>query len=196
MRNIVMLLAILTLATHTITAQITLDSMNYPETEIGTDSTKITTAASSFPSLAPVAGGMWDLSGVADSSVVLFDYRVNTVSPFQFADSQLYVFFNFNYKGNIEYKLLNTGILQYQIEIHRSSNSLLSLTLDPSDSFVIPNQNMTFSTPQNHIAFPCTMNTAWGSDFYSDLHFQLTYLLGGDTLALVSGEPTLQKVTR
>ena len=54
-------------------AQITLISSGYPSSLIGTDTLKVTTAASAFPSLIHATSGSWDLSAVTDSTPVLYD---------------------------------------------------------------------------------------------------------------------------
>src|SRR5947209_297221 len=82
-------------------AQITLDHTGYPTSVLGTDSLKVTTAASSFPPLSPSTGGMWDLSAVMDSTPVFFAYRVQGIASYQYADSGLFQVGGFTYHGNV-----------------------------------------------------------------------------------------------
>ena len=182
MRQLCLLLVFEALFTINLTAQISLDSLSYPESEIGTDSLKVTTSASPFPSLTPMAGGMWDLSVVTDSTPIFFNYRVASAS-YQFADSNLYNFSLFKYLGNEQWSIRNLGMFLYGINILKTNYSISSITGGGLDSFIIPQQNMMFSNPCIQIAFPTTMGTSWSSTYYSDLEFKLTYLMGGDTSA-------------
>ncbi len=182
MRNVFWILILCTLVNHSLIAQISLDSTSYPGSLIGKDSLKVTTSNYAFPSLAPATPGMWDLSTVTDSVPVLFAYRVTTDS-FQFADSNNFVFNIFNYQGNIQSSVSAVNFSGKSVKISRSANSIMSWTLGTSDSFIIPAQTMTYSAPHIKIAFPATYNSNWSSAYQSDLNFQLTYLLGGDTLA-------------
>ena len=176
MKNSIVLLGFLLLLAHSLIAQISLDSMSYPETEIGTDSLKVTTYSSAFPSFAPMAGGTWDLSIVTDSTLVLFASRVPTISPYQFADSNQYSFAGFNYKGNLESSINFNGLKKFNIIIPKVSYGLESLTLGPTDSLIIPAQVEMYSLPYIKIAFPASYSNSWSSSYYSNLDFQLTYL--------------------
>jgi len=182
MKNSIMLLGFLLLLAHSLIAQISLDSMSYPETEIGTDSLKVTTYFSAFPSFAPMAGGTWDLSIITDSTPVLFACRIPASSPYQFADSTQYNFAGFNYQGNVESSITNSGLLEFGITISRISYSIHSITTGLTDSFIIANQNMLYTEPRTKIIFPSTNSSTWYSFFHSDLNIYLTYLLLGDTL--------------
>ena len=183
MKNSIMLLGFLLLLAHSLIAQISLDSMNYPETEIGTDSLKVTTFSSAFPSFAPMAGGTWDLSIITDSTPVLFASRVPTISPYQFADSNQSNFASFNYQRNVQSSITIGGLIEYEVSIKKTPYSITSITAGLNDSFIIPAQNILYTNPQIKIAFPASYNSSWSSSYYSNLDFQLTYLMGGDTSA-------------
>ncbi len=183
MKNLVMLLGFLMLVVHNLVAQIALDSMSYPETEIGTDSLKVTTASSLFPSFAPMTGGSWDMNIVTDSIPVFMGYRVPASAPYQFADSNQYNFAGFAYQGNLQSSIFSGGIFDYGRIIQKKSYNINSLTSGTNDSLIITAQNSLYSQEHFKIAFPATFNSYWSSSFHSDLHFSLTYILGGDTLA-------------
>jgi len=122
------------------------------------------------------------MSGVTDSVPVFFAYRV-PASPYQFADSNMYNFAGFSYQGNVQSSITSDGIFEYGINIPRTAYSISILTGGGTDSFIIPAQAMLFTAPRAKIEFPATYNTSWSSAYQSDLDFQLTYLMEGDTLA-------------
>jgi len=181
MKNILWILAPVLVANN-LHAQITLSQSSYPLSVVGADSLKVTTVSSSFPALAATTDGMWDMSGVTDSVPVFFAYRV-PASPYQFADSNMYNFAGFSYQGNVQSSITSDGIFEYGINIPRTAYSISILTGGGTDSFIIPAQAMLFTAPRAKIEFPTTYNTSWSSAYQSDLDFQLTYLMEGDTLA-------------
>jgi len=162
-------------------AQITLDSMSYPDSEIGTDSLKVTTVGSLFPSFAPAASGIWDLGIITDSVAVFFDYRILGSYPSWFADSNIFSFAGYAYQGNEQKSVSDIGLIRHGISIKLSAYSLTSLTAGLNDSLIIPQQTISYSAPHTIIAFPATAGSYWSSTYQSDLNFQLTYLAGGDT---------------
>jgi len=181
MKHLTLLLLGLTMLTHVLTAQISLDSMSYPETEVGIDSLKVTTASSAFPALTPLAGGTWDLSSVTDSTPVLFAYRVPTTAPYQFADSNLYDFAGFNYPGNVEASILSSAIFEYGMHFNKIGFSISPFTSGPEDSLIIDSQYAAYSSPRRKIEFPASLGANWVSNYHVDIGIHLSYLLLGDT---------------
>jgi len=183
MKNTLWMLALGMLVTNGVHAQIILNSDGYSASVIGTDSLKVTTASSAFPSLTALVDGIWDMSVVADSIPPFFAYRVPTAFPYQFADSNLFRVAGFIYQGNIQSSIADTGIIEYGANTQRISYSISSLTVGLHDSIIIPAQDLLYSSPRTKIAFPATYNSSWASVYHSDLSFQLTYLINLDTLA-------------
>jgi hypothetical protein len=182
MKNCVLLLALILQAQGKLFAQLTLTSASYPVSVIGSDSLKVTTATSAYPSLSGAANGNWDMTGVTDSLPIFFVCRVASTS-YQYADSNLYNFAGYNYQGNVQSNIAAGGIFQYSISIQKRAYSITSITTGPYDSVIINGQNMMYSLPRCKVAFPATYSSSWSSSFSSDLNFQLTFLLAGDTLA-------------
>lgn len=182
MRNILLNAALLLLCFTNVNAQISLVQSSYPASVIGTDSLKVTTVASAFPSLAPQTNGLWDMSVVTDSIPIQYAYRV-PASGYQFADSNQYSFSTFGYQGNVLSEMSSTGLFQHGINVDTAKFSLTFLTTGLVDSFVINAQNMAYSSPREKIAFPATFSSSWSSAYQSDLTFLLTFLLNGDTLS-------------
>jgi len=168
---------------HTsLSAQITLNSGSYPASVIGTDSLKVTTAATAFPSLTAMDSGMWDMSVVTDSTPVLFAYRVSPDSSvYQFADSNLYNFGSFGYQGNLQSSITSSGLMEYGIRVPKTGYSLTSLTAGPIDSFIINAQYILYTAPRTIVAFPATIGSSWTSNYHADLDFKFTYVAGGYT---------------
>ena len=181
MKNILWIL-VPVLVANNLHAQITLDQSSYPLSVVGADSLKVTTVSSSFPSLAAMADGMWDMSAITDSVPVFFAYRV-PASPYQFADSNMYNFAGFSYQGNILSSITSGGLFEYGVSVQRAPYSISSITTGPTDSLIILAQSILYSASRNKITFPTTYNTSWSSAYQYDLDFQFTYLMGGDTLA-------------
>ncbi len=180
--NRIVLFLICALLTSRLKAQLTLDSMSYPGSVIGTDSLKKTTYNSSFPVLNATPNGSWDMSIVTDTTPVYFDYRVPT-TIYQFADSNTYNFGMYKYYGNIQSNVTGSGILEYCNIIKKAQYSLTPLTSGAYDSIIINAQNSLYSPQRILIAFPATYNTSWTSIYQYDLNFQFTFLANGDTLA-------------
>jgi len=173
MKNYLVLIVFTLSLLPKINAQITLSQSTYPLSVLGTDTLKKTIAASPFPSLVPATNANWDMSTLIDTTPVFYDYRVGSTTH-QFADSNYFNFLNFNCQGNDQDSIIISGLLEYGIKILSSRNSLVTITLNPSDSLIILSQYMMYSNPQTIINFPATFGSNWGSDFYSDLNFQLS----------------------
>ncbi len=176
-------LILLCFTCYSLNAQISLSSGSYPASVIGTDSLKVTTIASSFPSLPAMASGIWDMSVVTDSIPILFAYRVPTSATYQFADSNEYKFESFSYQGNLQSSILAGGIFEYAVSVQKSGYSISGITGSATDSLIITTQNMAYSSPRTVIAFPAAYHSSWASSYHNDLDFQLSYLMAGDTLA-------------
>jgi hypothetical protein len=169
MKNILLSAALL-LAVNA-QAQITLSSTSYPASVKGTDSLKVTTAASAFPSLTFMANGSWDLSAVTDSTPVLYAYRVNPdTASAQFADSNFYAFSTYTYQGNVQSLITSSGLLEYGIDVDSASFALGSGNL-----IYIPITHSVFTAPHTVIKYPATMGTTWSSTYESDFNFMITY---------------------
>ena len=171
---VILLFASMLLAVPGTTAQIVLNEPGYPSSVIGTDSLKITTYSSSFPSLAAAAGGTWDMNTVTDSTAVFFETRVPGISPYQFADTNKYDFTTFNYRGCEQSSILSIGTFDYGVVIQKNKNSLTPVTLIPTDSLIIDSQFVLYSSPNTEIAFPATYKSVWSSAFRSDVTFDLS----------------------
>ena len=165
------------LVTSNINAQITLNQAGYTSSPIGTDSLKMTTVASTFPSFAPTINATWDLSNVIDSAVNLFIYKVAATTPATFADSNNYTLGTYVYQGDVQKNIAASGLLEYGINIKNATFPLTSV--GAGDTLFIPTQNGTYiTTPRSIISFPATMSTSWTSTYESDFNYQLTYVPG------------------
>jgi hypothetical protein len=163
---------------NTVHAQITLTSAQYPLSLLGTDSLKVTEAASSFPTLTPAANGIWDLSSVTDSVPYQFVYRVAS-SPYQFADSDIYSVFGFSYVGDVYSSLSSSDLAEFGLKVNRTPYSLASYTSFVTDSFIIDAQSSLYSAQRTKIAFPATYSSSWSSAYSSDLKYHLYFLSAG-----------------
>ena len=169
MKNSLLLLSALLLASAT-QAQITLTSSSYPVSVIGTDSLKVTTAASSFPSLTAAANGSWDLTTVTDSTPVLYAYRVSPdTTGATFADSNFYSLSTYIYQGNVQAAITSSAYVEYGVDIDSATFSITG------GSIFVPIQHSGFTAPHTVINFPATMGSNWGSTYESDFNYELTY---------------------
>jgi len=150
--------------------QITLNEAGYTSPTMGTDSLKVTTAASSFPSFAAATSATWDLSTITDSSVDLFNYLVAASSPATFADSAYYRLGSYVYQGNVQTALTPAGLVEYGINIQTTY-----YVIGTGDTIFIPTQNDAFSSTYTVIKFPATMSSSWSSTYQSDFNYQVTY---------------------
>ena len=175
MRNIVLSAIALFLAVSA-RSQITLNSGSYPVSVIGTDSLKVTMAASTFPSFAAATNGSWDLSTVTDSMPVLYAYRVPTTS-YEFADSNFYSLSTYGYQGNVQSSVVSSGLLEYGINIQEADYSLTAATLGSTDSLIIPAQDTIYSSPRVKLAFPAIYLSNWKSDYHFNLHIIISVAL-------------------
>ncbi len=175
MRKSILSIAVLLLAAST-HAQITLTSGSYPATLTGTDSLKVTTAASAFPSFAAAANGMWDLTDVTDSTPVLYVYRVPTTT-YQFADSNFYSLSTYSYQGNVQSSNVASGLLEYGVNVQQMGYSLAAVTFGPTDSLIIPAQDTIYSSPRTKIGFPATYHSSWSSNYHFNFHFIISVAL-------------------
>jgi len=151
-------------------AQINISEATYTSTPIGTDSLKITTAASAFPSFAAATNATWDLSTITDSAVNLFDYMVAASSPATFADSAFYSLGSYAYQGNVQSAITPAGLVEYGINIDSTHYVISS-----GDTIFIPTQNEAFSSTYTVIKFPATMSSSWSSVYQSNFNYQVTY---------------------
>ena len=172
MRNYLILL-FFTLFLQKADAQITLSQSTYPLSVLGTDTLKKTMAGNTFPSLLPSTNASWDMSTLIDTTPVYYIYRVFD-SINDYSDSNIYKFANYTYKGNTHTNLTSPGIFEIGTHIFYSNFSLFTLTAGSTDSLIILSQNMIYSSPLNKISFPATYGTSWGSDYYSNLNYQLS----------------------
>ncbi len=177
MKKLILPVAALLLAANA-HAQITLSSSSYPVSMIGTDSLKVTTAASTFPSFAAAANGSWDLSTVTDSTPVLYVYRVPTTT-YQFADSNFYSLSTYGYQGNVQSSIVSAGLLEYGVNIPDTGYSLATVTLGTNDSLIIPAQHILYSSPLTKIAFPATYHSSWAATYNSNFNFVLSVAAAG-----------------
>ena len=169
MKKIILLFAGLVLAFAS-GAQITLVSTAYPTSLIGTDTLKVTTAASAFPSLAVATNGSWDMSTVTDSSAILYAYRVNpdTVAC-QFSDSNMYSFSTYTYQGNVQSSLLTGGLMEYGVDVQAATFTITG------GSITVPAQHTLFTSARTVIKLPATMSSSWSSVYESDFDYLLTF---------------------
>jgi len=173
MKNILLLFAGAILLSPALSAQITLTQSDYTSRITGTDSLKISASFSSFPSLAEIASGTWDLSTVTDSAPNFYAYRVPS-AMYQFADSNIYNVLVFSYQGNLQSSILSTGIMEYGVSIPYKGINLYAYGGGRWDSLIIDSQYMAYSSPHTKISFPATFNTSWSSSYSADFHFHLT----------------------
>ena len=174
MKKAILISACALFASSNINAQITLNQASYTSSPVGTDSLKVTTAGSLFPSFAPATNAMWDLSTVTDSSAILFGYHVaDALTPATYADSNFYSFGTNAYQGNVQANIAASGLLHYGIDIQR-----VAYTLSVGDTIFVPAQNGTFTVTDTVIKFPATMGNTWSNSYESDFNYQLTYVPG------------------
>jgi len=177
MKNTLLILAGALVFSSSVSAQINLTTSGYPASLIGTDSLKMTTVASSFPTLSAMTNATWDLSTVSDSTPVFYAYRVPTTT-YQFADSNTYAFGAYIYKGNVQTSNTSTGILQYNIKVQPVNYSLTSLTSGPTDSLYIPAQQDTFKNEERiKIGFPATYHSSWSSVYVTNFSYEISVAL-------------------
>jgi len=154
-------------------AQITLSAASYPATLTGTDSLKVTSYISPFPSMGAASSTSWDMTITTDSTPVLIAYRV-PVAVYQYADSGQYHIGSFGYQGNTPVSVIGTGVDEYGINIRYTEYALWSITGGTFDSLFIPTQNVLNTSPFVRIAFPATGSSSWQSVFYRDVTFELS----------------------
>ena len=173
MKNYLIFSVLLLFFFQKINAQITLSQGDYPLSVLGIDTLKKTLTGISFPSLIPATNATWDMSALMDTTPIYYDYRVGSVTH-QFADSNTYKILNYNYKGNAQLDITTAGIFEYGIKIPVNIFCITSWTAGPFDSIIILSQNMMYSSPLTIISFPGTYGSNWGSNYYSDLNYQLS----------------------
>lgn len=163
-------------ALTTANAQQTLTQSSYPTSVLGTDTLKKTTTISTFPSLMPATAGLWDMSAITDTTPVYYAYRVPTVA-YQYADSNMYTFAGYGYQGNAQTSITAAGIMEYGVNIQKTGYSLTPLTSGLTDSLIINQQNVVFTTPRKKVAFPATYMSSWTSSYIADFSFQVSLSL-------------------
>ena len=174
MKNILFIAVLF--STFQLSAQITLVQAGYPASVIGTDSLKQTVTGTTFPGLAPQAGGSWDMSIVTDTTPVYFAYRVPT-TIYQFADSNYYTLAGYAYQGNVQSSITSAGIYEYGINVLDTAYSISSLTSGSGDSLYISAQNIIYSSPQTKIDLPAVYGSQWSSLYQFDFDFQISISL-------------------
>ncbi|MCW3120707.1 MAG: hypothetical protein JWQ38_199 [Flavipsychrobacter sp.] len=178
MKQILLTISLVLLIVPGISAQVILTQTSYPVTISGTDSVKVTTYNSAFPSLAPIAGGLWDVSIVTDSTPLFLTCHLPDFS-YQYADSNIsYSRGGFAYNGNARFSVAFGGLLEYGVIVKRDSYDLFSFTGGAFDTLVITAQHLLYSSPCAKIAFPATYNTKWSSSYSSDLAIELSVAPG------------------
>ncbi len=159
-----------------LTAQITLTQSSYPTDLLGLDSLKHTVYNSSFPSFAPMANGVWDLSTVTDSTTNIILSHKPAVSGYQFADSNYYATAGLLYLGYLQSSITSSGMQQFGISVPHQTFCLLPQTGSSTDTLYIDSQYVSFSMPVSKLSFPSSFNSTWISSSVSDLHIHVRFI--------------------
>lgn len=178
MKFIVHAILIISLSAQYAAAQITLTQIDYPASVIGTDSLKKALTSATYPPLTSSAGGLWDMSTVADTAPNYFAFYVSSPT-YQFGDSNNYMLGLFNYSGNIECNITSSGYISNGKKVYPVNYSLTSLTTGPTDSLFINAQTSLFTSPHTKIKFPATAGTFWSSAYNADLAFEISVAMAG-----------------
>lgn len=162
------------LTTNDMHAQVILTQSSYPASVIGTDSVKTTTYTSVFPALSAMVGGLCDMSITTDSVPVFYNARITAVAPYHFAYKNTYRLSGFSYFGETQLSTESPGINEYGIRVEKTKYSLFTITSGLTDSLIIEDQMMLYTTPRTVIAFPAAYTGSWSSNCSADLHIQLS----------------------
>lgn len=175
MKNTLAYLAFLFTAalSYTSSGQETLTYADYGSSLLGMDSIKVSVYYSGYPTIVPLAPGVWDLTGIIDSVPVLYQHRV-AAPPYQYADSNNYSFVGYAYRGNVLTTVHTTGIIQYGIKVYSANYNISASTFDPYDSLFIPGQTSSYVAARTKLALPATYLSAWSSVYKYDIEFELS----------------------
>ncbi len=155
-------------------AQITLISTDYPSVLTGVDSLKVTTYNSSYPTLTPVSGGMWDMTLVTDSVSDFLEFRVPT-SGAVYGDSSFITVGSYTAPATWSSTIDMSGIVKHTINCNPISYSLISVTAGPTDTLFIPEQSQMYDFPLRKILFPTSIGVVWSTDSRVNINYELSY---------------------
>lgn len=164
---------LLILLTRSVSAQITLVETDLPVLLTGVDTIKMTKTASPFPMLLFTTGATWDMTGMIDSSDLLYQEHVY-ISGFDYGDTVHSQIFSYGFDKILHITKSAVGCAASEVGIVSSENSLFPITGGLNDSFFIPAQTIDYSSPDITIPFPATYGTWWNANYYYDIAYKLS----------------------
>lgn len=158
-------------------AQIVLHASDYPSSLVGTDTLRVSTAASLFPAFSSISPATWDMTVVTDSATFLFRNKMGPISASLFYDSATAFLGNFEYPQKVKHVISASGCQKEANTSHYVATDLSFMTASPTDTLFIPDNTESFSIPEQLLRFPVNVSSNWSTAFFSDLQFELSYAL-------------------
>ena len=152
--------------------QVVLNAVDYPTGLTGTDTLRVTTAASLFPPFLTSTPGTWDMTLVTDS-MTLF-YASHVISSPSFGTEGEVRIGSYTTSAKHNFALNSSEISLISEETNYSSIDLFPVTAGGSDTFYILGQTALYSSPIREMAFPASSLSAWSSAGYVDIAFELS----------------------
>lgn len=161
------------LIVRSVSAQIVITETDFPVVLTGIDTIKMTRTSSPFPPLPFNVGFIWDMTGLEDSTNLFFNSRFNAIG-YEYVLPGNGKIFSFSYGDSSLSSLDSWGLKQQSKVIVDTGFSLTSLTFSVDDSFFIPSQTITYSSPEIVEPFPATYGTWWNAYYHYDIGYKLS----------------------
>jgi hypothetical protein len=157
-------------------AQITINQSAYATWTPGVDSIRELNAAT----VVPAANASWDLSGSFYGMNDAHRYIAGTSAAFSgatyYTNGVMEIVPASGLELDIKHYRGNTaqGIRTMGFSVDRTAFSLAAATLSPNDSLVFEAQNVVYTSPETHLAFPATSTSVWSSNLTATTNFKLS----------------------
>jgi hypothetical protein len=148
--------------------------------QIATDTFKVLDAAVAYPNFTAATNATWDLTSVTydTTTSMYYPHYPNTNSAFpnaQYYNAAHYpINPNLSYNSHVMMSIQNSGLMRIGEAIERQAIPLGSISGSATDSLVFLAQNITYSSPEPYVSYPCTMGTNWASNASFTTDFTLT----------------------
>ncbi len=176
MKNLYTIMCMLIIAGYAQAQPHVFTASTAPQNPVGID-TVYGTVPSTIPAIPDGQWHSWDLSNVALAGYQYYA-EFSTASGFANATHANKAYIEASptvkYETNLMFAIKNDGIKTYGERLDRQPFSIGAQTGNMADSLVIEKQDVTYSTPQIQMPFPCTMGTKWNATSKSTTNLRIT----------------------
>ena len=178
MKRLLIAISALAFATDA-SAQLSLDAASYTSIFAGSIDTLNAVSVSSVPAITTGASQTWDFSSVTDSGTAIYLHHVSfplSISGAQFVDTipDSTGFAPYRFMRQMERGIQSAGLISYGFHTAYQHFDMSAFTGGPSDTFAISEQDVVYSRPLRHLAFPATYGTTWSDTFKAVIHGNVT----------------------